>query len=55
MQNVCFVYDREIYQQKDGVSIRPPHGPILCNIFMAELGITIITTVNYLLMETICR
>lgn len=39
--NVHFTYDNDIYQQKDGVAMGSPLGPVLAGIFMVHLERTL--------------
>ena len=32
-----FIFNNKIYEQKDGVSMGPPLGPVLPNVIMTEL------------------
>ena len=41
-KNVHFSFDNTIYIQNDGVALGSPLGPILANIFMVELGRSVI-------------
>ena len=41
-KNVHFSFDKDIYIQNDGVAMGSPLGPILSNIFMAELERSVI-------------
>ena len=36
-KNVRFTFKEEVYRQKDGVAMELPLGPVLAEIFMAEL------------------
>ena len=36
-KNVRFTFNEEVYRQKDGVAMELPLGPVLAEIFMAEL------------------
>ena len=41
-KKTAFVFDNEIYEQIDGVSMWSPLAPVLANIIMTELESTII-------------
>ena len=45
-KNVLFSFNNEIYIQNDGIAIGSPLGPVLVNIFMVELGRTIIPSLS---------
>ena len=36
-KNVHFTFNEEVYKQADGVAMGLPLGPVVSNIFMAEL------------------
>ena len=36
-KNVHFTFNEEVYKQADGVAMGLPLGPVLADIFMAEL------------------
>ena len=59
--NVQFSFDNNIYVQNDGVAMGSPLGPILANIFMVELELSVIPGLAYKLnnwrryvADTIC-
>ena len=41
-KNIHFTLNNEIYVQNDGITTGYPQGPILANVFMVELGNTLI-------------
>ena len=54
-KNVYFTFRNNIYQQKDGVAIGSPLGPVLAGIFMVHLEKTLRTREIYETLEKICR
>ena len=45
-KNVPFTFNNEIYQQRDGVAMGSPLGPILAGIIMVELENSIVPKLN---------
>ena len=45
-KNVLFTFNNEIYQQRDGVAMGSPLGPILAGIIMVELENSIVPKLN---------
>ena len=42
-KNFRFTFNEEVYRQKDGVAMELPLGPVLAEIFMAELENNIVS------------
>ena len=45
-KNVPFTFNNEIYQQRDGVAMGSPLGPVLAGIIMVELENSIVPKLN---------
>ena len=54
-KNIHFTFRNNIYQQKDGVAMGSPLGPVLAGIFMVHLERTLRTREIYETLEKICR
>ena len=46
MKNVHFTFNNKAYIQNDGVAMGSPLDPVLANIFMVELEITLISNLS---------
>ena len=45
-KNIQFTFNNDIYQQKDGVAMGSPLGPVLAGIIMVELQNSVVPQLN---------